>query len=136
MPEKYIFDDNTSSNLVIRLFNMANACEESHPWYNKYKDTLFKDMVKGSFEDPEFRPGWIMWFFKRFYSDISPNIRKKLLEHIKDAMQNFKLYTELENIENEDEVIVLNKFKGKLPQAEKELQVGMIKRAKKFKGKN
>ncbi len=52
------------------------------------------------------------------------------LESITDPMEAFQMYVSIKDLDEEENAILLSKFQNKLPTAEKELQIGIIKRNK------
>jgi hypothetical protein len=60
-----------------------------------------------------------------------PDIRKVLIDKIKGPMIAFSLYVSLDFLTEEEDKLLEEKFKGKLPTAEKELEDGKVTRAKK-----
>ena len=63
-----------------------------------------------------------------------PDIRKVLIGKIKDPMRAFSVYLTFDWLTDEEDKLLEEKFKGKLPKAEQELATGKVTRARKRKG--
>lgn len=59
-----------------------------------------------------------------------PDIRRVLIGKIQDPMRAFQAYLTFDWLTDEEDKLLEEKFKGKLPTAEKELESGIVTRAK------
>ena len=73
---------------------------------------------------------WICETLVDYDGIFDGDIRKEFFYHIKDPMRSFQLYLTLKNLDLKDEEILSSKFKGLLPNAEKELKDKKIERKK------
>lgn len=71
---------------------------------------------------------WVSETLRDYDGIFDGEIRKEFFKLIKDPMEAFQLHLILENLDNQDEEILSSKFKGLLPNAEKELRDGKVER--------
>jgi hypothetical protein len=72
----------------------------------------------------------LCWDLVHFGEETSPELRKVMLATIKDPMMAFRVYLDYSWLIDEEDKLLEEKFKGKLPTAENELATGVVKRAK------
>jgi len=70
------------------------------------------------------------WTLLKLGRDAPPELRDILIEKVRDPMIAFTLYLRLEWLTDEEDKLLEEKFKGKLPTAEKELADHIVTRAK------
>ena len=73
---------------------------------------------------------WAYWDLHVLGAITDSEVRKILIGKIEDPMIAFNLYLSLPWLTDEEDKLLEEKFKGKLPTAEKELADGIVKRAK------
>lgn len=73
---------------------------------------------------------WIMWTFEKIGKEIDTDIRKIFLTKIFNPMNAMRLYLDYDFWTDEEDTILKEKFKGKLPKAEKELELKEVSRKK------
>jgi hypothetical protein len=117
----------------IKLIEALPICTEEGnralAWLRKYKGSSV-DVLLTATTDPDHNPMWTVFAFKAIGQKYSQKDRLQVLNQIEDAMTAFTLYTEIKWLTDQDDELLLSKFKGKLPTAEAELAQGIIKRKK------
>jgi hypothetical protein len=124
---KYTTD--TPASDVIRVLKRLDACSEAVLWFNKYEGKTYGELNDGC-ADKEYNPGWGIWLLELFGEEIDIKERLKVIDKITDPMSAFSIYIRRPWLTDEEDALLLSKFKGKVPQAEKELRDGIIKRVK------
>lgn len=112
-------------------FKKAGVCSEAIDWAlaDKCLDKTwggFISIKKGTKEMQSHAIGTL----RIYYDYFDDEIRKDLIAAVINPMAAFQLYLNL-NLTDEDDNLLEAKFKGKLPQAEKELVEGIVVRVKK-----
>jgi hypothetical protein len=87
-------------------------------------------MADAALTDPDFNPQWELWYLHYFGEQTEVNCRMKGLRLIKDPVMAFRIYRTYPWLSDEEDKLLEEKFKGKLPTAENELATGIVKRAK------
>lgn len=102
----------------------------SSPWRVRYANKTFGEMVDGG-KDADYKPWFGIWFLHTFGEEIDPSLRKKIFaSSVKDPMMALQLYLSLAWLTAEEDKLLEEMFKGKLPTAEEELEKGIVTRAK------
>jgi len=83
------------------------------------------DMAQSKLED-----SWTVGCLSRFGQSLSPEVRHPIISQITDTMTAFTLYITLAWLTDEEDKLLEEKFKSKLPTAENELEKGIVTRAK------
>ena len=81
-------------------------------------------------QDESYDPSWGAWLIITYGTDIDIVIRKRFITAIKDPMTAFNIYLTLPWLTDDEDRLLGEKFKGKLPTAEAELEKGIVTRAK------
>jgi len=107
-----------------------NACQESVSFcenlVSQKKNITLRDISK-----VDLKEGWVFQTLQDYDGVFDSDVRKEFFKHIKDPMIAFQLHIKLKNLDDEDELIIRQKFEGKLPTAEEELRTEKVKRKKK-----
>jgi len=113
----------------IKLLKDKPVCAKAVAWLEKYRGQPV-DVLLTATTDPDHDPAWTVFAFKAIGQKYSQEDRLHVLGQIKDVMTAFTLYTEITWLTDQDDELLLSKFKGKLPTAEAELAKGIVKRKK------
>ena len=73
---------------------------------------------------------WIRWTFEKFGSQLGEDIRLRLLTKITNPMTAMRLYLDVDFLTEKEDAMLKKIFDGKLPTAEKEVQLGIVSRKK------
>lgn len=129
MPKEYKFKPNTPISEVFAAWRKNGTCavgvERAIVFYAARGDKTAIDMAKKPMDIPT-----LCWDIINFGEETSPELRKVMLAAITDTMMAFHLYHSLPFLTDEEDKLLEEKFKGKLPTAENELATGVVKRAK------
>jgi len=130
MPKRIKYKSDTPVSVLMKDYKQVNRCDaESDIWNNKFAGKTLSDMADGC-SDKDFNPIWGIWFLHTFGAETDTTLRQKLLAAIKDSMQAFSVYLTFAWLTDEEDRLLEGKFRGKLPTAEKELENGIVTRAK------
>ncbi len=80
--------------------------------------------------DRKIDEAWAMWVLNNYYEKLNDRLVRAIMRLIKHPMSAFQFYMKHERLAKNHEKIIINKFKGKLPKAEKELKNNVVKRTK------
>jgi len=83
------------------------------------------DIAKGKLES-----SWAVGCLSRFGKDLATEIRQVIISQIIGEMMAFQTYIAYKWLTDEEDKLLEEKFKGKLPTAEAELAKGIVTRAK------
>lgn len=128
-----LFNKETPFYLFIENIKRRSACSDGVEWteLEKHKDKPFGMAMSDFLSDDNADEAWAIWCLTLYYNFWEEDLRIDCMRKIKDEMNAFNLYIDLENLTDKEEEILKSKFEGKLPIAEKELLDGIIKRNKK-----
>jgi len=109
-----------------------SACKEALEYF---ESTKFQDMTLGEamslyLADNDAPISWAMWGLTIYKKQLDEYVRNILIQKIKDPMMAFSLYIRLPDLTDNEDNMLKHKFEGKLPQTEKELRDGVVKRGK------
>ena len=132
--ELMIYTLKTSLKLFIEAVKRTTACLTPIDWLVKinteFKKATMEDGLKSYLADSEVKYSWGAWCLLHFEKEFDTDVRTKFLQKEGPTMISFKLYVKLKEISVAEDLILINKFAGKLPTAEKELSDGVITRDK------
>lgn len=114
---------------VLAKFKHRSACAEAMTWCNQHASKTWGGLTDAVIDD-KFDQSWGVWYLVIYGEKTHPDIRKKLILRIKDPMMAFNIYCRLAWLTDEEDKLLKEKFRGKLPLAEAELSSGIAKRAK------
>jgi len=132
MPEEVKYNENTPFSRLVAdyaLKQKTSVCVAAQNWNKQHLGKTLGEMA-GRSADADFNPAWGIWLLRKFGDELDIAIRKRLIIAIKDPMTAFELYLELAWLTDEEDKLLEEKFRGKLPIAEAELEKGIVKRAK------
>jgi len=124
---------NTSFRVFVNAYSSkqtAPICAEAQAWNSKHLGETLGQIADKLGTDPTYAIGWGIWLLVKFGAEIDLPLRKKVIDAVKDAMTAFGLYLTLNWLTDEEDKLLEEKFKGKLPTAENELEKGIVTRAK------
>ena len=124
MPDKR-WRKNTPASKKLEALKKAGACAEALE-YLKTSATVMDLGVN----IPADKPEWAVWDLTVFGKDEEVAIRKVMIAKIKEPMMAFRMYLDLDFLTTDEDKMLEDIFKGKLPRAEKELADGVTARAK------
>lgn len=127
---KYNYD--TPYSVFVNLSKQKTTiCTGARAWGKKFLGKTMAEMRDAKcLEDKDYNPSWGIWLLVTFGAEMDGIMRKRLMGSIKDAMAAFGLYLTLPWLTDEEDSLLEEKFKGKLPTAEAELEKGIVTRAK------
>ncbi len=138
--KKFKYNANTPVAVILAAFKKKAAAatncdskarvQKSLDWDAKFEGQNLGEMADAALTDPEFDQSWELWYLYFFGADTEVECRKKGLLLIKDPMMAFQVYLTYDWLTDEEDKLLEEKFKGKLPTAEAELRDGIVKRAK------
>jgi len=106
-------------------FRRINICEEALAWseaqYEGNKKITFGEAVDRFVADHDIDEAIARGMLRIYDGQLAPEIRARVIEKISDPMSCFRLWMNLMNLTPEENAILKNKFKGKLPEVEKKL---------------
>lgn len=114
---------------LLGAYKRINPCLVDNPWNNKYAGKTLKEMADGC-TDADFNPVWSVWFLFHFGEQTDTSLRQKVIAAIKDPMIAFVAYLNYTWLTDDEDKLLEEKFKSKLPTAENELKNGIVTRAK------
>ena len=129
MPRQYT-DATKISELAVAL-KARNACSKAMDWLDakfSSSEANTTSMREALSQLPD--ESWIMWGFLKLGERIKPELRQVLLDNLTEPTLAFMLYLNVAWLTDEEDVLLEAKFKGKKPSLEKDLEDGVIKRAK------
>ncbi len=115
----------TSADKLLVKLKQCNYCDEAKTFYTQFAGRTVGEMVEGTLDQ-----SWAYWYLRVFGRKNDIGLRKKMIAHIKDSMRAFQLYLKLPWLTDEEDRLLEAKFKGRLPNAEKQLAQGIVKRMK------
>jgi len=128
MPKEYKIQPNTPAEVVLNELSkhLETSCVADGIAFHEQSG------AKTAMEMAQNTPnqGWAVWDLTVRGADVDPAIRKVLISKIKDPMMAFQVYLSLAWLTDEEDKLLEEKFKGKLPTAEAELEKGIVTRAK------
>ena len=130
MPKEIKYKPDTPVSVLLNEFSKVERCDtRSFTWNAKFAGKTLAEMADGC-QGKEFNPTWGLWFLHKFGEETDVNLRKKIIASIKDDMTAFSAYLTFAWLTNEEDKLLEEKFKGKLPTAEQELKDGIVARSK------
>jgi hypothetical protein len=127
------YNDDTLLSVLIadEMKKTETLCHGAPEWNKKHASKTLGEMADVIASDRAYNPNWGLWLLGQFGTDFSTSIRKRLLAAIKDPMSAFNAYLTFAWLTSEEDKLLEEKFKQKLPAALKELDDGIVTRAKK-----
>lgn len=125
MAKKIKYYSNTPASEKLKVLKKAGACNEALECLKSSATVM--DLA---INIPTDKPGWAAWDLQMFGEEEDIEIRKVMIVKIKEPMMAFRLYCTLSWLTGKEDVLLEAMFKGKLPTAEKELEDGIVTRAK------
>jgi len=117
----------------IDLCTKLGACEEADVWMKKElalnKEITLGDLLKRYLVDDKGSEGWAPWIIIKAKAEIGSDVVDMFISKIKDPMSAMQLYLKCDSLTTTSDALLVAKYEGKLPVAEKELQDGIITRA-------
>ena len=126
---KYKYKPDTPVSVLLEAYKRINPCLADNPWNDKYAGKTLGEMADGC-KDADFNPSWGIWYLYHFGEETDVRNRKKVIAAIKDPMMAFVSYLNFTWLTDDEDKLLEEKFKGKLPAAEIELEKGIVTRAK------
>jgi hypothetical protein len=99
-------------------------------WDRKHIGKTFGELVDAAIDDPNYDPHWAIWYLYFLGKETEPKFRAKMFTRIVNPMTCFQIYLTWPWLTDEEDKILEAKFRGQLPQAEKELKDRIVTRAK------
>lgn len=124
-----MFTRNTSFKKYIDRLKERGACKEAQTWCESI-DVSRKACKFGDGIESLSNEGWAIWCLTVLGTELDAKVRISFLSKITNPMAAFQLYLRSKNLSDSEDTILEEKFKGKLPNAEKELRDGIVMRAK------
>lgn len=122
--------DTPFSVLVDAYPPTSEVCASAQNWNKKYLKKTLGELADTLTTNAKYEPSWGIWLLYKFGVEIDIAVRKKLILAIKDSMMAFVVYLTFSWLTSEEDKLLEEKFKGKLPTAEAELEKGIVTRAK------
>lgn len=110
--------------------NVKNPCAPALDWCNTIDPATKLTEAIGEKLLTEGEKRWFYWALEQVGDQMDGDARKLFLSGVVQRSRALQLYIKLDFWDDEDDAILLSKFKGKLPKAENELLTGKVKRAK------
>ena len=113
------------------FYNMlieGGACKESLDFLKPFCSHTMGEAIDAL--PVESRQSWSFWTLEKYCDILNAGARRHLLSHIDDPMIAVSLYVHSRYLSDEDDVILKGKFAGRVPRAERELQIGKTVRRK------
>lgn len=126
------YDENTPFSKLVTDYALKQTtavCVAAQDWNKQHLGETLGEMA-GLSTRADYDPAWGIWLLQKFGAEIDVAIRKRLIIAIKDLMTAFRVYITYSWLTDEEDKLLEEKFKGKLPTAEAELANGIVKRAK------
>jgi hypothetical protein len=130
MPKEYKFNPDTPASYVIGELRkpLTGNCEASTSYIDTVAATKCKTCMELALAVPNEHAAILDLYW---HGELThPDIRKVLIGKIQNPMMAFRLYITLSWLTDEEDKLLEEKFKGKLPAAEDELKKGIVTRAK------
>ena len=119
---------------LMPILDAANVCADAREWLQSHIDSdpniSCGETLKRAVADQNFKQGWAVWCIKVTIDITDVGFRKELLKRVVDPMLAFSMYFKLATLTESEDAELLKKFEGKLPETEKQLKNGEIKRKK------
>jgi len=122
MSQKKYSKESPADDLLLVLGKLK-YCSEATSFYSKYAGKTVGQMIA---ETP--KQSWAVWYLRVLGKENSEENCLAMIAHITDPMVAFNLYLKLPWLTDKEDKLLEDKFKGKLPTAEKELLQGVLKR--------
>ena len=122
-PKRYELD--TSADELLVELKRYKYCSDAESFCTKFAGRTVDEMVT---KTPN--QSWAAWYLRIFGENSEISLRKKMIAQIKDSMMAFSLYCKLSWLTEEEDKLLEDKFKGRLPTAEAELAQGIVARNK------
>jgi len=128
MAEEFKTTGNFSA--LYKVLQKLKACDEALERYERFEfdtnEAAFTDLR----DSREVDQSWAIWMLRVIGSKMSKPLRQMCIAKITDPMQAFSVYLDCEWLTAEEDKLLEEKFKGKLPRAEQELRDGIVRRKK------
>lgn len=108
----------------VKILTPKEPCEDAVVWVKKFSETFPKATFADAMIDYEDKNGhqdmWHSWVVTTLGAELSEEIRKWFYSMLAPitAMQ---IYIQAPYLTSAEDIVLISKFEGKLPQAEKEL---------------
>ena len=132
MPKEIKYNPDTPAEELIKALGKAGLGNCSGNPIQLFRQTGAKTVMDMALTSPELArwQRWADWNLSVLGGETATEVRKVLIAKITDPMIAFRLYLKADWLTDEEDRLLGEKFKGKLPTAEKELKDGMVKRQK------
>jgi hypothetical protein len=127
-----LYNENTLFSVLVGAYASKQPtaiCSAAQNWNKQYLGKTLGEMA-GLSTRADYDPAWGIWLLQKFGAEIDIAIRKRLIIAIKNPMMAFQVYLKFAWLTGEEDKLLEDKFKGKLPTAEAELEKGIVTRAK------
>ena len=104
------------------------ACEESLTWLAPYIGKTMGEAIDALPVDSRGR--WSSWALRAYCDILNAGCHRHMIANIEDPMDAFNVYRRAANLSDADDVALEAKFKGKLPNVEREMASGKVSRRK------
>lgn len=125
-----MFDLNSKVGSFLFSVQRRSGCSQAINWVKKYEEKTFREMMSDFSTNKTVKQSWVSFSLTLYFNQFDIEIRKLLIKKITDPMKAFLLYLKLKDLTDGEDRLLEEKFKGKLPQAEKELKQRIVKREK------
>ena len=89
-------------------------------------DGTCADGFKLYLDDPKFPEGWAEWVLDKVGKELDEECRKFFIDKIKNEMVSLQIRKSCDFLTTAEHSVLLSKYEGKLPTAEKEIQTGAV----------
>lgn len=127
-----IFNKDSLCGDLVKELQARNACKEAINWINSVvtpKQSI-DELLDAYLMDAKSPGTYSVWVLQNIYNLLTPDIRIRFISKIANEMTAFFLYLDCKDLNSEEEKLLTRVFKGKLPNAEKELTAGIVSRKK------
>jgi len=121
-----MYTRNSNFREIFDRFVSSNACAGPDLFFNplmlQNPDLTFGEAMDEFLISDEASAAWAIWAFRLIGDECIDKLREEMLSKISDPMQALKIGEKFLNLSDKEKKILEDKYKGKLPKAEKELK--------------
>lgn len=120
----------------IALIKKQFACGDALSWCEGYSDLTVGELYEKGIADGTVTDSWVAWTLMVIGEHLSEKLREYLIRKLQEPMLAAHLYMRITWLTDNEDNLLLDKFRGKLPVVEKRLEEGIAKREKITDGRN
>lgn len=128
MSEEFKAKDSLSG--LYKVLQKLNACDEALDRYADESFVVNDDIFSDIQHSKDVDQSWAMWSLTVLGKRLEESLRHRCIDKIRTAMEAFIIYLDCDYLTAEEDKLLEEKFKGKLPRAEQELRDGIVRRKK------